>query len=201
MSQEEAEFDQLVRQARDGNKAALGTLLENYRGQLRALGRESIDMQLAGRFDASDLVQQTLISAVQAFEDFRGTTPDELAAWLKQIQARNFTDAVRAHRGAMGRSVDREQRLGGTSVVDRALTPSKLLSRTERAEEIERILSSLPVDQAVAVRMRHLNGCKLNEIAATVGKSERAVAGLLFRGMKKLKKELGAPGRQEIHDE
>ena len=74
-------------------------------------GPKRIDRRLRSKLDPSDIVQQTLVHAWQAWNQFRGTTEEERAAWLRQILARTVLHSVRDfHRGK--RDVSREQSLG-----------------------------------------------------------------------------------------
>ena len=101
----------LIRHARQAAPGALDQLLESYRNYLRLLARTGIDQSLQGKADASDLVQETLLKAHQRFGQFRGQREAELAAWLRQILARNLTDLVRRFRTAEARQVARERSL------------------------------------------------------------------------------------------
>lgn len=84
--------------------------LDQFRSYLNCLARVQLDPRLRSKVDDSDLVQQTLLAAHRAIGEFRGTTSEEMAAWLRQILARNLTHAVRdAHREK--RDVKREKSL------------------------------------------------------------------------------------------
>src|SRR5262249_46543633 len=69
--------------------------LERYRDYLRLLAQIQFDARLQGKIDASDLVQETLLKAHQARDQFEGQDGAELAAWLRKILANTLIDAVR----------------------------------------------------------------------------------------------------------
>src|SRR5262249_21270614 len=83
--------------------------LERFRAYLLLLARLQLDPRLRTRIDPSDLAQQSLIQAHRAFDQFQGGDA-ELAAWLRQILARNLAHALRDH-GRDRRDVDRERPL------------------------------------------------------------------------------------------
>src|ERR1700674_539194 len=84
--------------------------LERFRSYLYVVARLRLQGQNPGRIDPADMVQQTLLEALQQRERFRGATPGEMAAWLRRILAHNLGDAFRAlHREC--RDVSRERSL------------------------------------------------------------------------------------------
>src|SRR5262249_44828149 len=98
----------LLEQARAGNEAARGRLLELYRNYLRFMARALISQPLQARLDASDLVQDTFLKAYCEFAGFAGSSEPELVAWLRQILVRTTVDQVKRHR-AKTRDLRREE--------------------------------------------------------------------------------------------
>jgi len=78
--------------------------LQRYRTYLLLLARSHDKM---GGEEASDLVQKTMLAAHAQRAKFRGQSPAELAAWLKQILRREVIDAYR-HRRRLKRDAGRE---------------------------------------------------------------------------------------------
>ena len=68
----------LLTQARAGRRESLGALLELYRSHLEALAGLQMHGRLRARANPSDLVQETFLRASQHFDDFCGTTEQEL---------------------------------------------------------------------------------------------------------------------------
>src|SRR5437660_1666554 len=90
--------------------AAQGRDLERFREYLSFLARLQLDPRLQGKVDLSGVVQQTLLEAYQAIEQFRQWDEGQQLAWLRKALAHNLTDEARKLRSA-GRDVLREQRL------------------------------------------------------------------------------------------
>src|SRR5947207_6824543 len=107
----ESEPEQLLAQAKAGNSAALGRLLERYRAYLGVLARVQIGRRLQGKVDESDMVQEACLGAHRDFGQFRGTTEPEFAAWLRQILASLLANLVRHDQGTQRRDVRLERHL------------------------------------------------------------------------------------------
>src|SRR5262249_40824508 len=84
--------------------------LERFREYLSLLARLLVDQRLLGKVDLSGVVQQTLLEAHQAREQFLHWDEPQKIAWLRKALAHNLIDEARKLRTA-GRDVLREQRL------------------------------------------------------------------------------------------
>ena len=78
-------------------------------------------------------------------------------------------------------------------------SPSEQPVRQEQILELAAALAGLPEDQRTAVELHHLEGHSLAEVGARLQRSKEAVAGLLFRGLKRLRELL--PQRARASDD
>jgi RNA polymerase sigma-70 factor (ECF subfamily) len=173
--------------------------LERYREYLSLLARLHLHPRLQSKLDPSDVVQQTLLKAHQNRAQCQGQNDAQVAAWLRRILANTLADAARDFGGGK-RDVGREQPLqaileDSSSRLEAFLnpamsSPSVKAVRNEDLLQLATALAQLPDDQRAAVEMHHLQNCSVAEVAASLGKTERAVAGLLRRGLKKLRELL-----------
>lgn len=196
---------ELLSQALDGDKEALGVLLENYKPYLLALARRYLDERLQRRLDPNDIVQTTFMEAYRDFGDFRGVEIASLLAWLRHILHNNVATAHQRHLMAQKRSAKKEahgnvENSSGNllPLVDilpsEASTPSQRVMRNEAAADLFVTLQRLPETQAQAILLRYIEGFSLAEISQAMEKSEDAVAGLLKRGLRSLRKHMANEG-------
>ena len=71
------------------------------------------------------------------------------------------------------------------------------LDRGEEAERLSQALTALPDDQREAVRLRHLEGWALADVARHLGRTPAATAGLIKRGMQALRRQMHRGEKKE----
>jgi RNA polymerase sigma-70 factor (ECF subfamily) len=195
--------ENLLREAKAGDAAILGRLLELYRRYLALLARVQIGRRLQGKVDASDLVQETFLDAHRNFDRFRGGSEAEFVCWLRQILAGNLADMMRRYLGAQGRDVRLEREIQdaldqSSVLLDRALmapqsSPSQQAVRREQGVLLADALDQLSEDYREVLVLRHLEGLPFPEVARRMGRSQDSVEKLWMRGLARLRQIMGGP--------
>jgi RNA polymerase sigma-70 factor (ECF subfamily) len=181
---------------------AEGLAVERFRDYLLLLARAQLGDRLRGKLDPSDVVQQTLLDAHRQRGQFRGSTPAEMAGWLRRMLACNLADALRAL-GRQKRDAARERSLEAALDESSARVEAWLAAeqsspseQAQRGEELLRLteaLAGLPEAQREALVLHYWQGLTLAETAARLDRTAAAVAGLLQRGLKALRASLNNP--------
>jgi RNA polymerase sigma-70 factor (ECF subfamily) len=169
---------------RAGEAEAVREVYRRYAGRLAAVARS----MLSDPAVIDDVVQQTLLQAWRA-----SATLDAdrcLSAWLYAICRRVCIDEYRRSTrvptpGAPGGTVD--------GVVD---GPS--LERAWTAWEVRRAIDELPDDERVIVRLAHLEGWSLPEIAGHLGLPVGTVKSRSFRAHRRLAVALAHLRRDDL---
>lgn len=200
MSESPISLTRLLDALRRGDAAAQGQVLQHYRPWLHLLARLEIDRRFQGKFDASDVVQQTLLEACRDLPRFRGGTEPELLAWLRQVLAHVMAHEIRRYAGTQQRDVGREvsleqslaqssQRLGDL-LAAAGSSPSQQAVRHEQEVLLADLLARLPDDHREVILLRNLEGLSHDEVAERMGRSPGAVRMLWVRALAGLREEL-----------
>jgi RNA polymerase sigma-70 factor (ECF subfamily) len=192
--------EQLLQEAREGDAAALGQLLEMYRHYLTLMARVQIGQRIQGKVDPADLVQDTFLEAHRNFPKFRGTSEAEFVSWLRQILAGNLADVLRRYLGTKGRDVRLEREIQqsidcSSVLLDRCLlavqsTPSQQAVRREQAVLLADALGELSENYREVIVLRHLEGLTFPEVAQRLNRSVDSVEKLWMRGLLQLRQLL-----------
>jgi RNA polymerase sigma-70 factor (ECF subfamily) len=164
--------------------------LERNREFLRILARKHLDRRLWSKIDPSDVVQKTLLSAHEKREQIRGSDP---LPWLVTALRNDVRDAIRdfgridAKERAFQQAVDESVRMVHSWAVADVSSPSQRAMKQEELLRLVQALVQLPEAERIAVELHHLNGWSVAEVADQLQRTEPAVAGLLHRGLKRLR--------------
>ncbi|MEM9656944.1 MAG: sigma-70 family RNA polymerase sigma factor [Planctomycetota bacterium] len=186
--------------ARRGDPNAVGDVLMAYRDQLKRVVRTRLDQRVAGRLDASDVVNEVLGGACGSVAQWLRDGKSVYACLHRSVSMR-LALIHREHIGVQKRSVQREQKLSHTLSRDSVLllcarlaapgeTPSRVVSRQETYQIVGAALDELPdVDREIVI-LRTLEGTPTSEVAELLGLTEGAVKMRSLRAFQRLRSRL-----------
>jgi RNA polymerase sigma-70 factor (ECF subfamily) len=170
--------------------------LHKYRPLLHLHVRQ---MQLARRYqarlDPSDLVQEALLRAVRGLDALHRHDEAAVIAWLQEVVRNVFIDTIRRqaaakrdpHREQLALHADESDTPLGAYLTASQPGPSTLAARREELLRLAAAVEQLPEAERDAVIAHFMLELPLAEVAVRIGRTERAVAGLLFRGKRRLR--------------
>ena len=160
--------------------------VENARDYLRLLARLMWRPGVLRELDLSDVVQQTLLKAHKNGHQYRGNTDAEWRGWLRAILLNELRQAANGNPTDL-RSLDESSRVLDGEIAGEQTSPSQRAVRDEQLEQLAAALGQLPEDERTAVELKHLHGCSVEVISRRLGRTRQAAAGVLKRGMRRLR--------------
>lgn len=193
---------ELLGRAVAGDLAAAECLLVRHLDLLTYHLEPKIPATLRSQMSVDDLLQETFIQVFRDIGRFAPTTDTAFVAWLKVLAENRLRDAIKA--------AGRRKRGGGWSAVGGATkgaqesyvalvdllssdgrSPSQSAGRRDAARHLRIAIAGLPEEYREVVRLRHLEGVDVEEIARRLGRTPGAVRGLLDRAKVRLRDALG----------
>jgi RNA polymerase sigma-70 factor (ECF subfamily) len=173
---------------------------EKYRDDLKLMAhRLCLDRRLRRCFDSSDLVQKSVVKAWQKIDQFQGKEEPQFLRWLHTILVNTARDQLARDRAAK-RNRDLEVPLDGAAAESSAClekwiaadqsTPEERAQRRELLLAVLEAVKQLPAEQQEAVLSYYLEEQPLGVIAARMGRTTKAVAMLIYRGLTVLRERL-----------
>lgn len=194
--------DELIRRARQGDRAAFDRLAVDNEGALRVLIALELGREVQGRVEVDDLLQETLLRAFRSLPQFRGQTAAEFRGWLARIAHHAVIDGARrltAQKADCRREVPLlEDRSGGgeqppllREPISPVTPPSGNLRRLERLERLHEAIDTLSPDHREVVRLTFIDRLPAREVARRLGRSDKALSMLLLRALRSLREVFG----------
>jgi RNA polymerase sigma-70 factor, ECF subfamily len=193
-----------IRRAADGDSDAWAGLIEPHRNRLRRMVALRLDRRLAGRVDASDVIQEAAIVAIRELPNYLLKPDLPFFVWFRFLVGQAISLHHRTHLGVQARDAGREIRIhdgpipGAPSaalaaqLLGRDTRPSVAAVRAERKLRLQEALDTLdPIDREV-LALRHFEELSASETAAALG-IERSAAGKRYlRALRRLKDLIGS---------
>jgi RNA polymerase sigma-70 factor (ECF subfamily) len=156
---------------------------EFYREHLREVYGFLFRLVRNDRPAAEDLFQETWLEALDAIGQFdprRG----ELRGWLFGIARRRV--ALYWRRKLATNEVVRH--VEPLTLNDKgAILPENIIEQVEQAAVVQAALLALPPERRLVLTEKYVNGCSVDQIAVSTGKSPKAVESLLTRARNQLR--------------
>ncbi len=174
----------LVRQAREGVRAAFAELVRRHQPAVLGLCRT----MLGDADEADDAAQEAFLKAWRSLGGFSGGS--RFGTWLYRIASNHCLDLLRARSRRATQSLD-ELVEAESPALQRALgTGAPASAALEASDLAARLLATLPEEQRLALVLRETQGLRYDEIAEVMGCSVDSVKARLKRARETLQESL-----------
>ncbi len=198
-----ARLKELIERARTGDRTAMDGIFAQYDRYLRLVIGSSMGPALRREYDASDVLQETLIIAATRFANFHGEDERELLTWLRTLASRKLIDLARRTRRLKRAPVDQlsldEPQVGrgevlGDQVAADLTSPSQAAAKREMAVKLADALGEIDPTEAQVLWLHHVDGMSFESIGERIGVGRNGVRGIWIRGLRNLRRILPSSG-------
>lgn len=176
----------LVLSAKEGRRDALDALLARYRPRLARWAAGRLPLHARSLLDTADLVQETLMRAVETIGSFEVTGPGGFEAYVRQSVLNQIRDQVRWANRRAGSEVVSE------NLVDRAPSPLEEAIGADVVRRYEDAMGALSEEERQLLHVRIELDLGYEEIAAMMGRpSVDATRMAIQRALQKLAYTMG----------
>ena len=200
----------LLKRAGEGDRSAVGALLEGQRPRLERMLALRLDGRLGGRIDAADVIQDAFLEASRRMPEYFRDPSMPFYLWLRFIVTQRLQAVYRENLGAQRRDLRREvsidQGYSGVAT-SQALaaqllgtfsTPSQTVMRAELRQRLRETLDAMePIDREV-IALRHFEQLGNVEVAQLLGIDTSTASKRYIRAIRRLRELLSQiPGMDE----
>ena len=200
MRRADADTEELLDRAGNGDDAAGQELLRRHRDRLRRMVAVRFDRRLAARVDPSDVVQEALADAARKLPEYLKQRPLPFYPWLRRLAWERLVKLYQRHIAAEKRSVTRESPalLSDESALElvrwvfaRGPSPSDLAMRAELSGRVHAALAQLSERDREVLVLRYLEQLATADIAAVLGATVGAIKVRHLRALERIRALLG----------
>lgn len=175
----------LVNRLRDPSQTrdAFSDLMRLYAPQLYWQIRKLVN----NHDDADDLLQNTFLKAWQNIENFRGEA--KLSTWLHKIAINESLTFIEKERKRLNLSLDEEE-----SMIINAIEADEYVDGDELAQELRKVVASLPEKQRLVFNMKYYDDMKYEQISEILGTSVGALKASYHLAVKKIEQHFADLG-------
>jgi RNA polymerase sigma-70 factor (ECF subfamily) len=175
---------ELIEAHREGDPDAFGVLFTRHRDRLWAVALRTT----GNPEDASDALQEAMISAFRRADSFRGDAL--VTTWLHRIVVNACLDRLRRNKVRLAQPLpdDLDEYAGRRAVLatDDAADPEAQAVLTDRRSVVVAALDQLPPDQKAAIVLVDLEGYPVEEVARMLDCPSGTVKSRCARGRARL---------------
>ncbi len=168
-----------LEQARKGDKAAFGNLIEAYQGPVYNLAYRMLN----NRGEAEEAAQEAFIRAYTRLDTYNPA--HKFSTWMLSITSNYCIDLIRKRR-ALLLSIDEPLPPHPALHSDNNKGPEAELMHTEQQEMVQALLQELPEDYRETVVLRYWYDLSYEEIAEMMDTTVSAIKSRLFRARRQL---------------
>ena len=175
-------MEEIIKQAKEGNQAAIEQLVNSYKGLIRSYANK---FYLVGG-DKDDLLQEGMLGlfyAITYYDEDKGAFP----AFVDICVLRQVLDAVKRDNGVRQKPLSNYVELDvAAQLTDSTDSPLENLLQKEYAEKVSRLIKEKLTPSERKVLKLFIDGYSYDDIALKTNKSYKAVDGALQRARRKL---------------
>jgi RNA polymerase sigma-70 factor (ECF subfamily) len=207
MSADPRTNEELLDAARNGDEAALASLVERHRERLARMVRLRMDRRLQGRVDPSDVVQEAYLAVRGKFPQYSTDPRLPFFLWLRLEVGQKLVDVHRFHLGTKMRDAGQEVSLHrgalpqvtslslAEHLLGKLTTASHAAMRAELKIRVQEALNSMDTHDREVLILRHFEELSNAEAAQVLGIKPSTAVNRYVRALKRLKDVLqGMPG-------
>jgi RNA polymerase sigma-70 factor (ECF subfamily) len=199
--------DEVITRLQQKGQAALAELFTKHRPRLRRMVDMRLDRRVAGRVDASDVLQEAFVDASKQLERYLEDVPMPPFLWLRFLTGERLMATHRRHLGAKMRDAKQEVSLRirarpdvrseslSFGLAGKLTSPSAAAVRAEVQDRLRQVLDGLETLDREILSLRHFEELTNAEAAEELGITTAAASKRYIRALERLRSAVeGIPG-------